>query len=121
MRVINRCGHQIRGFFDGVAEHQTLVTGAGVQVIVRGVVHALGDVVGLLVIANHDRATFVIDTVFGVVIAYALNRVARDLYVIDMRIGGDFSGQHHQTGIGQRFSCDTAARVLFEDGIQNSV
>ena len=121
VRVVNRGGHQVWGFFDRITKHQPLVTGAGVQVVIGRVVHALRDVVGLFVIANHDGATFVVNAVLGVVIADALNRVTRDLYVVDMRVGGDFTGQHHQAGVGQCFGCHAAARVLFKNSIQNSV
>ena len=119
--IVNGCGHQLRGFLAGVAKHQTLVARTCVQVIVRCLIHALGDIVGLLVIANHDRATFVVDAVLGVVVTDALDGVASHLDVIHMRVGGDFTGQHHQTGVGQGFGSHTAAWVLLEDGIQNGV
>jgi hypothetical protein len=105
----------------GVAKHQALVTRTGIQVVVRRVVDALGDVVGLLVVAHHDRAALVIDAVLGVVVADALDGVTRHLDVVHMCVGGDLTSQHHQTGVGQGFGRNAAAWVLFEDGIQNGV
>ena len=99
--VINRRGHQFGRFVAGITEHQALVTGAGIEVVVAGVVHALSDVIALLVIADHDRATLVVDAVFGVVVADAFDGVARHLDVIHMRVGGDLASQHHQSGVGQ--------------------
>ena len=121
VRVVDRRGHQLGRFVAGVAEHQALVAGAGVQVVVAGVVHALGDVLALLVVADHDRAALVVDAVLGVVVADALEGVARDLDVVDVDVGGDFAGQHDQAGVGQRFGGDAGVRVLLEDGIEDRV
>jgi hypothetical protein len=121
VRVVDRRGHQLGRFVAGVAEHQALVAGAGVQVVVAGVVHALGDVVGLLVVADHDGAALVVDAVFGVVVADALDGVARDLDVVDVRVGGDLAGQHHEAGVGQRLGGHAAARVLLEDRVEDRV
>jgi len=38
-----------------------------------------------------------------------------------MRIGGDFTGQHHQTSVGQGFGGHAAAGVLGKNGIQNGI
>ena len=75
----------------------------------------------MLVIANHDGTTFVVDTVVGVVVANTFDGVARDLDVVDMGIGGDFTCKHHQASVGERFGGYTATRVLREDGVQNRV
>jgi hypothetical protein len=98
-----------------------VVAGAGVQVVVAGVVHALGDVVGLLVVGHQHRAAFVVDAVVGVVVADALDGVARDLDVVDMRVGGDLAGQHDQTGVGQGFGGNARFGVLLEDRVQDRI
>ena len=119
--VINRGGHQLGRFVAGITKHQALVARAGIQMVVGRLVHALGNVVGLLVVANHHRTAFVVDAVVGVVVADALDGVARHLDVVHMRVGGDFTGQHDQAGVGQGFSGHAAARVLFENCVQNRV
>eukprot|EP01137_Pigoraptor_chileana_P029047 Opistho-2@13734 len=119
--VIDRRGHQFGRLVAGVAEHQALVAGADVQVVVRGMVDALGNVVALLVVGHQHRATLVVDAVFGVVVADALDRVARHLDVIHMGVGGDLAGQHDQASIGQRFGGHAGAGVLREDSVENRV
>ena len=121
MRIINRRGHQLGRLVAGITEHQALVAGTGVEVVVARMVHALCDVVRLLVIANHHGATLVVDAVFGVVVADALDRVARDLDVVDVRVGRDLAGQHHEAGVRQRLGSDARAWILLEDRIENGV
>jgi hypothetical protein len=43
------------------------------------------------------------------------------LNVIDVGVGGDFTGQHHQTGVAQRFGGHAGFRVLGQNGVQNGV
>jgi hypothetical protein len=119
VRVVDRRGHQLGRLVAGVAEHQALVAGAGVQVVVAGVVHALGDVVALLVVADHDRAALVVDAVFGVVVADALDRVACDLDVVDMRVGAVISPASTTRPVLVRVSA--ATRVLRQDCVENRV
>ena len=119
--VINRCGHEFSGLAAGEAKHQALVAGAGVQVVVAGVINALGDVVALLVVGHQHGAAFVVNTVVCVVVTNALDGVARHLDVVDMRVGGDLAGQHDEAGVGQRLCGDAGQRVLFENCVENSV
>ena len=98
-----------------------MVAGTGVQVVVGGLVHALGNVVGLLVVTNHHGTAFVVNAVFGVVVADALDGVARHLDVVNVGVGGNFTSQNYQTGVGQRFGGHAAAGVLFKDGVENGV
>jgi len=85
------------------------------------VVHTLGDVIALLVVADHHGATLVVDAIVGVVVADAFDGVTGDLDVVHMRVGGDLASQHHQTGVGQGFGGDTAAGVLRKDGVEDRV
>ena len=121
VRVVDRRRHQLGRLVAGVAEHQALVAGAGVEVVVARLVDALCDVVGLLVVADHDRATLVVDAVFGVVVADALDRVARDLDVVDVRVGRDLAGEHHEAGVAQGLGGDSRARILLEDRVEDRV
>ena len=49
-----------------------MVDRTDVEVVVRGAVYALGDVVGLLVVSHQNRTAFVVN----VVLAYAFDSVA---------------------------------------------
>ena len=84
-------------------------------------IDALGNVIALLVVGDQHRAALVIDAIFGVVVTDALERIARHLDVVDMGVGGDFTSQHDQPGIGQRFGCHTGSWVLFEDCVENRI
>jgi len=121
--VVDRRGHQLGRLVAGVAEHQALVAGADVQVVVAGAVHALGDVGTLLVVGHQHRAALVVDAVLGVVVADALDGVARDLDVVDVGafLGGDLAGQHHQARVGQRLGRDTGIGVLRQQGVQDGI
>ena len=121
VRVINGRRHQVGGFAASVTKHQALVASAGVEVVVRRVVHTLCNVIGLLVVAHHDGAAFVVNAVLGVVVANALDGVARHLDVVDVGVGGDFTRQNHQTGVGQGFGSHAAAGVLFKNRVENGV
>ena len=121
--VIDRRGHQLGRFVAGVAEHQALVAGTGVQVVVAGLVNALGDVIALLVVGHQHRAALVVDAVFGVVVANALDGVARHLDVVDVDVltGGDLTRQYDQAGVDQGLRGDAGMRILLEDSIQDGV
>ena len=84
-------------------------------------VHTLSDVIALLVIADHDSAALVVDAVLGVVVPDALDGVPSNLDVVNVRVGGDFSCEHHQASVGQGFSSDTAFGILGKNRVQNGV
>jgi hypothetical protein len=112
VRQVNCQWHQGWGFVAGIAEHQPLVARALIQIIVGCAIHALGDVGALLVISDQYSAALVINAVFGVVIADALDGVACHLNVIDIGGGGDFASKNYESGVGQCFSSYPCIRVL---------
>ena len=109
---IDRQRHQLRRLVAGVAEHQALVAGALVEVEAAAFVHALRDVRRLLVVGDQHGAALVVDAVVGVVVADALDRLARDRLIVDHGVRGDLAGQHHQAGGAQRFRGDARVFVL---------
>jgi len=113
--------HQLRGFVARVAEHQALVAGTLVQVQARAFIDALGDVRGLLVVGNQHGATLVVDAVFRVVVADALDGFAGDLNIIHVCVRGDLAGQHDEARVAQRFGGDAGARVLGQDRVEDGV
>ena len=104
MRIINRGGHQHAGFVAGIAEHQALIAGALVEVIVLRLIYALRNIRALLVVADHDGAAFIVNAVIGVVVADVLDGIARNANVIDVGGGGNFARQNNQAGIAKRLS-----------------
>jgi hypothetical protein len=81
----------------------------------------LGDVRTLLIIGYKDGTASVIDAVVGVVVADALDGVARDLDVVDIGGRGDFSSQNNETCISQGFRGHAGEPVLGEDGIEDGI
>ena len=75
----------LRGLVAGVAEHHTLVAGAVVQLALAGglglvaLVHAQGDVAGLLVDIGDDGACVAVKAVLGAVVADVQHHLAGDL------------------------------------------
>ena len=121
MGVVDRGGHEGRRFVAGEAEHEALVAGAEVEFVVHGLVDALGDVLGLLVVADENGATLVVDAVFGVVVTDALENVAGEVDVVDGGAGGDFTGHHDETGRAKGFRGDAAHGVLRKAGVKDGV
>jgi hypothetical protein len=121
VRQVDRKRHQHRRFVAGVAEHEALVAGALIQVIVAGAVDALRDVRALLVVGDQHGAALVVDAVFGVVVADALDCIARDMDVVDVGGRRDFTRQHHQAGVAERFGGDAGGRILRQDGVEDGI
>ena len=119
--VINRSRHQRVCFVTGVAEHQTLVTGAFFKRIVLSFIDALCDVGRLFVISNQDGAAFMVNTVAAVVVTDTLQGVANDLGVVHICGGRNFAGEHDRAGCAQSFSGNSSGRILFQDSVENGV
>jgi hypothetical protein len=121
VRQVDGHGHQGRGFVAGIAEHQALVAGALVQVVVGGPVHALGDVRALLAVADMHRAAVGVEAQVGVGIADGTDGFPRHPGVVDLGVGGDLARQHHQAGAHQGFGGDAGGGVLDQDGVQDGI
>ena len=52
--IVNRSGHQRGRFRAGIAEHQTLVAGAEIELVIHRVIDALGNVLRLLVVSDEN-------------------------------------------------------------------
>jgi putative ubiquitin-RnfH superfamily antitoxin RatB of RatAB toxin-antitoxin module len=119
--VVDGRRHQFGCFIAGVTEHQALVAGARVEVVIARLVDPLRDIVALLVVGHEHGAALVVDAVLGVVVADALDGVARDLDVIDVGVGRDLAREHHQAGVAQRFGRHARAGILSVDGVEDRV
>ena len=123
----DRQGHQLRRLAAGVAEHHALVAGAVLQLGVaalfalEGLVHAEGDVAGLLVDVDDDAAGVAVEAVLRAVVADLADDLARDLRDVDVAARGDLAHDVHETGRGRRLAGDAARRVLLEDRVEHGV
>jgi hypothetical protein len=85
VREIDRQRHQARRLVAGIAEHQALVARALVEVEALAFVHALRDVLRLLAVGDDHRAGMRVEADRRIVVADALDGLARDRVVVDAR------------------------------------
>ncbi len=107
-------GHQLRGLGARVAEHEALVAGAEV-------VHAHGDVAGLLVDGGDDAARLEVEAELRARVADLADGLAGDLGDVDVAGRGDLPRHHDEPGGEQGFAGHPARGVLGEDRVQHRV
>src|SRR5581483_795854 len=118
---VDRQGHQLRRLVAGVAEHQALVAGALLLLVVLGAIDAAGDVGALAVNGAYDAAGVVIEADLGMDVANLLDRVAGDLGRVDVGFGGHLAGEDDLPGRHERFAGDSALRVLRENRVEDGI
>ncbi len=117
--VGDRRRHQHFGLVTGVAEHQALIAGA---LFLAGLaIHALVDVVGLFPQRIQHCAGMAIEADVRMRVADVVDGVAHQLFIVDPRLGGDFTGQHYHAGLDQGFAGDPRMGILVDDGVQNRI
>ena len=123
----DRQRHQLGGLVAGVAEHHALVAGAVVQrgvaagLGLQGLVHAHGDVAGLLVDVGDDAAGGAVEAVLGPVIADVQDHLAGDLGDVHVAVGGDLTHDVDEAGADAGLAGHAAVGVLGQNGVQNGV
>ena len=93
--------HALLGLVRGVAEHEALVAGADVLLLLVDV-HRLGDVRTLLLDGEQDVARLEVEALVGRVVADLLDRVADHLLVVDARLRRDLAADQDHAGLGVR-------------------
>src|SRR6267154_795138 len=111
-RLVNGHGHQLRRLVAGIAEHETLVSRALLQVQAFALVHALCNVLRLLAVGHDHSAGVGIEADGRIVVADALDGLAHHFGEIDPRAGGDFAGEHHHIVLDQGLGGDSGGFVL---------
>ena len=121
-------GHQLGGLIAGIAEHHALVAGAVVQTVVllalfhlQALVHAHGDVGGLLVDGGDDGAGVAVKAELGPVIADVPHHLAGDLGDVHIAGGGDLAHHMDQAGGHRGLAGHPGLGVLGQDGVQHRV
>merc|ERR1719377_265903 len=124
--------HAVLGLIARVAEHDTLVTGANVHLVLANV-HAAGNVRALLVDADLDLLRPAAqalrldrgEVVNEGVVADALDSRAHDLLVVQLRTGGDLAEDHDHVVLARSLASDLALRInlqaCVEHGIRNLI
>ena len=114
MGQIDRHGHERARLVAGIAEHHALVArayglvgvGCGrlVALGLEGLVHALGDVGGLLVNGAHDGAGVAVEAVLRAVVADGAHHVARDGLHVYVGLGANLAGDEDGAGGDERLA-----------------
>jgi hypothetical protein len=112
VREVDRHRHQLGRLVAGVAEHQALVARALVEVEALAFVNALRDVARLLAVRDDHGAAVGVEADLRIGVADAPDGLARDVLEVDLRVGGDLAGEHHQVVLHQRLGGDARAGVL---------
>ena len=90
--------------------------------MVVGLVHALGDVGGLLVEGHQHRTAVGIEaTGPGAAVTDLLDHVAHQVDEIHLRLGGHLTGDHAEAGVHNGLAGHTAGGILGQQSIENGV
>ena len=114
VRQRNGCRHQLGCFVGGIAEHHALIArAAGID--------AHRDIRRLRIDRRDDRTGVRVESVLRVGVADLRDRVAHDLLEVNVSLGRDLAGNHHQPGAGECFAGHAAHGVLRQAGIKNGI
>ena len=119
VRELDRQRHQFGGFGASVTKHQALVASALFRRVAA--INALRDVWRLLFNSNEHAAGGCIKAHSRAGETNFTHSFARDLLVIHRCFGGDFTGDHHKTGLREGFASDAAVWVLCQTRIEHAV
>jgi hypothetical protein len=120
VRELDRHRHQLLGLVAREAKHQALVAGALLR-RVGAAVNALRDIGRLRGNRHHDRARVSIKAHVRAGEPDLANRLADDRRIVELRLGGDLTGEHHEAGLRDAFARDAAIRILGEAGVEDGV
>jgi hypothetical protein len=70
---------------------------------------------------GQHRALVAVEPGRDIVVADLAYRLARDIDVIDMGAGSDFTGQHDQPGLDQRFERDSRVGILLDQRVEDRI
>ena len=119
MREVERHGHEILGLVGGIAEHHTLVASA--LLVLVAIIDTAVDVLALLMDSSEDTAGVAVELVFGLGIAYLLNRVTCNGLQVDIHITAYLAHQHHLSCSDKRLTSHTGAVVVSQELVENGV
>jgi hypothetical protein len=72
-------------------------------------------------VIDHDQDFIRMKHVVAMRVTDLPNRLPRDLVVIQLRLGGDFSTHDHQVALGVGFARHPAVRILRQAGVQHRI
>ena len=110
----DRGRHQLLGLVTGVPEHHALVAGAPC-------VHAERNITRLFVNAGNYGAGVGIKSIKRAVVADRGNDSPHQGLEINVGLGGDFAGDHDQTGGGQGLTGHATHGVIGQAGVEDAI
>ena len=120
----HRGRHELRGLIGGVTEHDALVAGTHLGVLLAfglTLVDALGDIGRLLREQVRDEDLVGVEDVVVVHVADFADGGADDFLEIDLRLRGEFAGDDDVVALDQGLAGDAGETVLGEAGIEDGV
>ena len=120
-------GHQLWRLIAGVAEHHALVPGAVLQLgvlaglVLQRLVHAHGNVPGLLVDVGNDAAGIAVKAVLGPVITDIADDFSGNFGDIHIALGADLAHDVDKAGGYRGLAGHTAHGILLQNGVQHRV
>ncbi len=130
MREVDRIRHILRRLVGSVAEHHALVSCADrfdlfiSHLVLAGfnrLVNAHRNVRRLLIQRDKNSTGIGVKSLGRIVIADLADCVARDLLIVHLCLGCDFTGNQYKAGACSCLAGNTAHRILCHAGIQNRV
>ncbi len=79
------------------------------------------DVARLLVDRHQHRAGVAVEAHLAARVADPLHHLARELRIVDPRLGGDLAGDHDVAGLEERLAGHPALGILAQDGVEDGV
>ena len=120
-------GHQLRRLVAGVAKHHALVAGAVLKLsvlallVLQRLIHAHGDVAGLLVNVGDNAAGVTVKAVLGPVIADVPDHFPGKLCNVHVATGADLAHDVHQAGGNSSLTGHPSLWVLGQNRVQHRV
>ncbi len=119
MRQRDRGRHQHVGLIGRVPEHEALVAGALLALVLA--VNALGNVRRLLADDVDHAAARPVEAHVGGVVADIENRLSNERLNIHPGFRGDFAGDYDDASLDERLARHATARVFTQDAVQNGI
>ena len=119
MREDQRGRHQLAGLVAGITEHDTLVTGTLLLLLLAG--YALVDVGRLLVDGRENATRVAVELVLALRVADLLNHATRYALHIDIGLRAHLTGHHDQTRGAEGLTSHLRGGIVAQKFVKNSI
>ena len=111
--------HVVLGLIRGITEHHALVAGALIFWI--HTLHALVDVLALLMNGGEHTAALGVELIFGFSVAYATYRLTCHFLQVDISLRLHLASKHHLSGCHQGLTCHLRLAVVSQKVVEHGV